>query len=83
MIKARVNRQLTESQRKDLQKLVAGGTKEQTPLDRLRHGPASISPDELKKALVRIKELREVGVSELDLGWLAPDRARNWLVMPA
>lgn len=74
---ARVDRLLTESQRKELQKLVAGGTKEQTPLDRLRYGPASISPDELKNALVRIKELREVGVSELDLSWLAPDRVKK------
>jgi len=74
---ARVDRLLTETQRKELQRLVTGGTKEQTPLDRLRHGPASISPDELKKALVRIKELREVGVSELDLSWLAPDRVKK------
>lgn len=74
---ARVNRQLTETQREELQRLVAGGTKEQTALDRLRHGPAAISPDELKKALVRIKELREVGVSELDLSWLAPDRVKK------
>lgn len=74
---ARIDRQLTQDQRNKLQLLVAGGSQEQTSLDRLRHGPASISPDELKIALARIKELREVGVSDLDMGWLAPDRLQK------
>lgn len=74
---ARLERQLTDAQRNQLQTLVAGGTKEQTPLDRLRHGPATISPDELKIALERIKALRKVGVSDLDVSWLTPDRLKK------
>jgi TnpA family transposase len=74
---ARLERQLTDAQRKQLQALVAGGTKEQTPLDRLRHGPATISPNELKIALARIKELRKLGVSDLHVSWLTPDRLKK------
>ncbi len=74
---ARLDRQLTAAQRAELQALVAGGTKEQTPLDRLRHGPAAISPDELTSALARIQALRKVGVSDLDVSWLAPDRLQK------
>ena len=74
----RINRQLTETQRQQLQTLVTTENREQSVLDRLRDGPTTISPDALKSALARIKALRQIGVSDLDVSWLAaPDRFKK------
>ena len=74
---ARLNRQLSDEQRQRLQILVTGGSKEQTPLDRLRQGPVDISAAALQVALERIKSLRQMGVSPFDISWLAPDRLKK------
>ncbi len=74
----RINHQLTETQRQQLQTLVTTENREQSALDRLRDGPTTISPDALKSALARIKALRQIGVSDLDISWLAaPDRFKK------
>lgn len=74
---ARLDRQLTEAQRTKLQGLVASQNREQTLLDRLRHGPVVISPMALKEALLRVKELRKAGVGALNFNWVSPDRLKK------
>lgn len=73
----RISRQLTETQRQQLQTMVSTENREQSSLDRLRDGPITVSPDALKNALERIKELRQMDVSNLDVSWLAPDRLKK------
>jgi TnpA family transposase len=76
---ARLDRQLTEKQREQLQTLVTIEKKQQSLLDRLRDGPVTSSPDGLKSALERIKELQQVGINAgtLNVSWLAPDRLKK------
>ena len=74
---ARLDRQLTTAQRNRLQALVTSEDQIQTPLDRLRHGPVVISPGALQIALERIQELRQVGLGDLDVSWLSPDRLKK------
>jgi TnpA family transposase len=74
---SRISRQLTDQQRAALLALVTSDNREQTSLDRLQHGPVMISPGALKEALERVKELRRIGVGDLDIHWLAPDRLKK------
>ncbi|MCA9963784.1 MAG: Tn3 family transposase [Anaerolineales bacterium] len=74
---ARLDKQLTETQRQTLQTLVTTENREQSALDRLRDGPTSISSDALKVALERIKELRQMEIGNLDISWLALDRLKK------
>jgi hypothetical protein len=46
----------------------------QSSLDRLRHGPHRISGPALIHALQRLREIRELGVSNIDLGPFPPNR---------
>lgn len=73
----RLDSQLTEMQRQALQTLVTTENRKQSDLDRLRDGPTVISPNALKVALERIKELRQLGMGSLDVIWLAPDRLKK------
>lgn len=74
---ARLDNQLTESQRQALQALVTTENRARSTLDRLRDGPTIVSARALKAALERIRELRRVQIGELDLSWLAPDRLKK------
>ncbi len=73
----RINRQLTNRQRVALQGLVTSQDREQSPLNRLRYGPEVMSPGALKDALQRIQKLRDIGLGDLDVSWLAPDRLKK------
>ncbi len=74
---ARLNKHLTETQRQTLQTLVTTENREKSTLDRLRDSPTVISPIALKIALERIKELRQMGIGDLNVSWLAPDRLKK------
>jgi hypothetical protein len=74
---ARLDRQLSQTQRQKLQMLVTTENRTQSTLDRLRDGPVTISPIALKIALDRINDLRQVELSELNVSWLAPDRLKK------
>ncbi|MCI0563927.1 MAG: Tn3 family transposase [Nitrososphaera sp.] len=74
---ARLNRQLTAAQREKLQTLVTTENREQSGLDRLRRGPVDVSANELKLALERIKELRQLKMTQFDVSWLTPDRLKK------
>lgn len=49
----------------------------QTPLDRLRRGPTRVSGPALVGALQRLKEIRALGVGDLDLRRLPPGRMKD------
>jgi hypothetical protein len=46
----------------------------QSPLDRLRRAPTHVSANEMVRALQRLKEIRTIGVGELDLSSVPPSR---------
>lgn len=73
----RIDRQLTSQHRIQLQSLLISANQKPTDLDRLRDGPTIISPNALKVALERIRELRNFGLSSLDLSWISPDRVKK------
>lgn len=49
----------------------------QTPLDRLRHGPTRVSGPALVSALHRVREIRDLGVGNLDLRSIPPGRLKT------
>ena len=56
--------------------LVVTEENRQTPLDRLRHGPTRVSGPALVSALHRVREIRDLGVGNLDLRSIPPGRLK-------
>jgi len=72
-----IDQQLTPDQRTRLQQLVVSENYAQSDLDRLRNGPDVISPVALKAALERIDELAQIGLTDIDISELSPDRVKK------
>lgn len=75
---SKIDVQLTDDNRKQLQQLVIVGERyAQTDLDRLRDGPVVVSGNALNVALERIRELRSFNLSKLDLEGLSTDQIKK------
>lgn len=61
-------KQVSDDQKRQLSELLTVESEERTSrFERLRKGPVRVSGRELKRALIRVAEIRELGFSDLDI----------------